>query len=134
MTLTIPASFNWRCGLSSSLYSKCLGTQHGCANLGRLKVGLYPDNGPKSYGGFNLKAFDIHVPDGQHGNVGRNTILGPGLHNLDLEPHRELQITESERRELHAEFLDFPNHPNWDLFKDSTHYDHSSLLGKILSS
>ena len=73
------------------------------------------NTGPKTVDEwFNLSAFDINVPDGRHGNAGRNPILGPGLSNLDLGLHKAFRFTETKRLEFRAEFFDLPNHPNWD--------------------
>ncbi len=75
--------------------------------------------------------FVIDVPDGRHGNVGRNTILGPGLTNIDLGLHKDFNFSESKRLEFRAESFDFPNHPNWD--RPVIDYGDDNF-GKILSS
>jgi len=63
---------------------------------------------------FNINAFTADVPAGQHGNAGRNIILGPGLINLDLGIHKGFLVTERSRFEFRAEFFDLANHPNFD--------------------
>jgi hypothetical protein len=46
------------------------------------------------------------------GNVGRNTIYGPGLRKLDLALHREFVVTEKMRFQFRAEFFNALNHTN----------------------
>jgi hypothetical protein len=46
------------------------------------------------------------------GNVGRNTIYGPGLQKLDLALHREFAVTEKMRFQFRAEFFNALNHTN----------------------
>lgn len=94
--------------------------------------GQNPNSGPRSVNQwFNLAAFDINVPDGRHGNAGRNTILGPGRVNFDLGILKSFHINERTRLEFRAEFFDAFNHPNWD--KPVTDYN-SANVGRILSS
>jgi hypothetical protein len=46
------------------------------------------------------------------GNVGRNTVYGPGLRKLDLALHREFAVTEKMRFQFRAEFFNALNHTN----------------------
>jgi hypothetical protein len=46
------------------------------------------------------------------GNVGRNTIYGPGMQTLDLALHREFALTEKTRFQFRAEFFNALNHTN----------------------
>jgi outer membrane receptor protein involved in Fe transport len=51
---------------------------------------------------------------GTHGNVGRNTLTGPGIIGWDFSALKNFQLG-SERRlfQLRFEWFNFPNHPNW---------------------
>jgi hypothetical protein len=46
------------------------------------------------------------------GNVGRNTIYGPGLQTLDVALVREFAMTERSRFQFRAEFFNALNHVN----------------------
>ena len=62
---------------------------------------------------FNTGAFFQNAP-GTHGNVGRNTLTGPGIINLDFSLHKDFAFTERQRLEFRFEAFNLPNHPNWD--------------------
>jgi len=95
-------------------------------------AGQNPNSGPRTVDQwFNVAAFDINVPDGSHGNAGRNTILGPGRVNLDAGLHKAFRFNERLSLEFRAEFFDAFNHPNWD--KPVTDYN-SANIGQIISS
>lgn len=97
--------------------------------------GQKPNSGPHTVDAwFNLAAFNVSPPNGRSGNAGRNTVLGPGFRNLDLGLHKDFPLSEQKKFEFRSEFFDLPNHPNWDFFKASLHYDNPPLLGKILGS
>jgi len=46
------------------------------------------------------------------GNVGRNSIYGPGMQTLDLAVHREFGLTEKIKFQFRAEFFNALNHTN----------------------
>lgn len=46
------------------------------------------------------------------GDVGRNTVYGPGLQTLDVALHREFAVTEQLRFQFRAEFFNALNHTN----------------------
>ncbi|MDT5295709.1 MAG: hypothetical protein QOJ76_2589, partial [Acidobacteriota bacterium] len=46
------------------------------------------------------------------GNVGRNTVYGPGRQTLDVALHREFAVTEKLRFQFRAEFFNALNHTN----------------------
>jgi hypothetical protein len=46
------------------------------------------------------------------GNVGRNTVYGPGLQTLDVALHREFAVTEKMRFQFRAELFNALNHTN----------------------
>ena len=60
----------------------------------------------------NPAAFTEAAP-GFFGNVGRNTIIGPGIFNLDAEVHKAFHIHENHKLEFRAEAFNSLNHPNW---------------------
>ncbi len=94
--------------------------------------GQDPNSGPKTASQwFNLSAFNINVPNGRHGNAGRNNILGPAFDNLDLGLHKEFSIWERMRVQLRGDFFDIFNHPNFDA--PVTNYG-SDAVGRIQTS
>jgi hypothetical protein len=62
----------------------------------------------------NLSAF-TEAPPGQFGNVGRNTIEGPGIFGLDTEVHKQFRMPYKEGHTLQfrVEAFNVLNHPNW---------------------
>jgi hypothetical protein len=63
---------------------------------------------------FNTAAF-IAPPQFAFGNVGRNTVIGPALTNLDLVLVKTFYIREGLHLELRAEAFNLANHPNYNL-------------------
>jgi hypothetical protein len=63
---------------------------------------------------FNPKAF-VEQPAGTFGNVGRNTLIGPGIFTLDFSAHKEFRMWYSEQHTLQFRFEAFNvlNHPVW---------------------
>ena len=63
---------------------------------------------------WNLDAF-TEAPPGQFGNVGRNSIEGPGIIGLDAEVHKQFKMPYKEGHALQFRFEAFNvmNHPNW---------------------
>ncbi len=63
-------------------------------------------------GYLNLNAFS--QPDfGSFGNLGRNSIYGPGYKNVDFSITKETKIAERMGLQLRAEFFNILNHPNF---------------------
>ncbi|HKX26971.1 MAG TPA: hypothetical protein VJ302_04680, partial [Blastocatellia bacterium] len=66
---------------------------------------------------FDRSAFAaVNIPSGQpqrFGNVGRNTMRGPGFFNLDLSLFRTLSFTERLKLQFRFEALNALNHPNF---------------------
>jgi Carboxypeptidase regulatory-like domain len=60
---------------------------------------------------FNPAAFAA-PPAFSFGNVGRNTIYGPGMRTLDLAMTREFRVTEKVKFQMRAEFFNALNHSN----------------------
>jgi outer membrane receptor protein involved in Fe transport len=61
---------------------------------------------------FDTTAF-TRTPDGQHGNVGRNTLTGPGIINLDFSLLKDFPVREGHKIQFRFEAFNLPNHPNW---------------------
>jgi hypothetical protein len=61
---------------------------------------------------FNPTAFAVQ-PAGTFGNLGRNSLYGPGQINLDLALSRRFQVKERWKLDLKAEFFNVMNHGNW---------------------
>ena len=60
---------------------------------------------------FNPHAF-VTPPAYTYGNVGRNSVYGPGMQTMDLGVVREFSVTEKARFEARAEFFNTFNHTN----------------------
>jgi hypothetical protein len=76
-------------------------------------LGQNPNGAPCVPGSiFNTCAF-TDPPLGSFGNVGQNTIEGPGYVNLDMSAIKEFPISEKRHFELRAEFFNLPNHTNF---------------------
>ena len=61
---------------------------------------------------FDTDAFALQ-PFGTFGNVGRNTIITPGLMQWDFSVHKDFRIVENHSLQFRFEAFNFPNHPNW---------------------
>jgi hypothetical protein len=61
---------------------------------------------------FNIRAFVLE-PFGTLGNVGRNTLIGPGIINFDFAASKDFRIREGHQLEFRFEAFNAPNHPNW---------------------
>jgi hypothetical protein len=61
---------------------------------------------------FNPNAFILPVA-GTYGNLGRGTLTGPGLADLDLSLFKNILFTERLRLQFRAEFFNTLNHPNF---------------------
>ncbi len=65
---------------------------------------------PNQY--FNPSAFILPVP-GTYGNLGRDTLTGPGLAELDLSVSKNTRLSERFRLQFRAEFFNILNHANF---------------------
>ena len=61
---------------------------------------------------FDYNQFQI-VPTGYFGNVGKNTLSGPGLTKLDVSIFKQFSVREGKDLQLRGEFFNLPNHPNF---------------------
>jgi hypothetical protein len=61
---------------------------------------------------FNPACFTLQAP-GTFGNVGRNTIVGPGLSQVDFAAIKDTRIRESLALQFRAEFFNLFNHPQF---------------------
>jgi len=66
--------------------------------------------GPTQY--FNPLAFLV-PPSGTYGNAGRNSLVGPGLANLDASLRKNTAIAERLNLQFRAEFFNILNHTNF---------------------
>ncbi len=53
-------------------------------------------------------------PLGTFGNLGRNTLIGPGLSNVDFLVDKHFRIGEKRELQFRAEFFNIFNHPNFE--------------------
>jgi hypothetical protein len=63
---------------------------------------------------FNPAAFSVPAAF-TWGNLGRNTLRGPGIWNLDLSAAKKFNFSETRRLEFRAEFFNSLNHPQFGL-------------------
>ena len=63
---------------------------------------------------FNTSAFVFPRP-GTFGNVGRNTLDGPGYENVNMSLLKNTSLSERFNLQLRAEFFNLFNHPNFNL-------------------
>lgn len=61
---------------------------------------------------FNRSAF-VMPPLFRLGNLGKNTLIGPGLQNWDFSVFKNTSINEKVNTQFRAEFFNVPNHPNF---------------------
>lgn len=54
-------------------------------------------------------------PAYRFGTLGRNTVVGPGLVNLDATITRNFRGRERVNIQVRGEFFNLPNHPNFNL-------------------
>lgn len=66
--------------------------------------------GPDRY--WDINAFTLQ-PANQRGNLGRNTLIGPGIVNVDVSLEKSFPIDEKRRFEFRGEIFNAPNHPNF---------------------
>ena len=67
------------------------------------------NQGPDNW--INAAAFVTPAP-GNFGDLGRNTLRGPALKNMDLSMVKRFQIDEGRELQFRTEFFNLTNHPN----------------------
>ena len=61
---------------------------------------------------FNTGAY-VQQPDFTFGNIGRNTVIGPGIVEWDFSTLKDFHFTEARFLQFRFEAFNFLNHPNW---------------------
>ncbi|PWU05945.1 MAG: hypothetical protein C5B51_13370 [Terriglobia bacterium] len=74
----------------------------------------FPKDQQTANGYFNTAAF-ARVTPGTLGNVGRNTLIGPGIVNLDSSLFKSFRVREQQQVQFRFETFNLPNHPNFGL-------------------
>lgn len=106
-------------GIVSLLSGRPFTPQYSAADVSQQR----PDLAGDPYAGippglfFNPAAFARPVATAAEpnlfGNAGRNILIGPGFHNVDLSLHKNFQISEGLRLQFRAEAFNAFNHPNF---------------------
>jgi outer membrane receptor protein involved in Fe transport len=79
---------------------------------------------------FNTAMFTANLP-GQFGNVGRNTLIGPGKENFDLSLHKRFRFMERKALDVRWDTFNSLNHAQ---FSNPSGSQSSSSFGKITSA
>lgn len=82
--------------------------------------------GPNQY--YDPTAFALPVA-GTYGNVGRNTVIGPGLMNLDVSLQKIFKPRESFNVQFRAELFNILNHANFALPKSTIFSSSGAYIG-----
>jgi hypothetical protein len=86
------------------------------------------DQNPRNW--INGNAFTLQGLSPLGGTLGRNTLTGPGLFNLDVAVSKKHRLSESGQIEFRADFFNVTNHPNFGLPNNL----YGSSLGLISST
>jgi len=82
--------------------------------------------GPDRY--WDINAFTLQ-PANQRGNLGRNTLIGPGIVSFDFSVVKSFPIDEVRRFEFRGEMFNLPNHPNFGVPSGLTAFTGVSATG-----
>lgn len=82
--------------------------------------------GPDRY--FDPSAFALPEP-GLYGNLGRNTLIGPGLANVDVSLNKRFRISERVSAQFRTEVFNALNHPNFAIPTQRTVFSSSGPVG-----
>jgi hypothetical protein len=82
--------------------------------------------GPDRY--FDPTAFTLPEP-GFYGNLGRNTLIGPGLVNVDLSVSKRIRLTERVSLQIRGEAFNALNHANFAIPSQRTVFTSSGASG-----
>ena len=66
---------------------------------------------------------------GFYGNLGRNTLIGPGLFNLDLSVNKQFRLSEGVTLQFRTEMFNSLNHPNFSIPSARTVFSSSGPVG-----
>src|SRR5450759_777056 len=69
------------------------------------------------------------VFSGQFGNLGRNSIYGPGQRNFDIALSRQFRLRERFKMEFRSDFFNILNHANWN--NPGNSLSNSNTFGQI---
>ncbi len=89
------------------------GVSRGCAGV----PSGTPVGSPDRY--FDPCAF-VPQPLGTFGNLGRNTLIGPGIAEVDFSVIKDFRITEEKSLQFRAETFNLANHPNFQAPSNTT--------------
>jgi hypothetical protein len=78
---------------------------------------------------WDINAFALQ-PANQRGNLGRNTLIGPGIVNFDLSVSKLFAVDETRRFEFRGEMFNLPNHPNFAVPSGRTAFSSVDASGK----
>jgi outer membrane receptor protein involved in Fe transport len=82
--------------------------------------------GPDRY--WDINAFTLQ-PVNTRGNLGRNTLIGPGIVDFDLSVAKSFVIDEARRFEFRGEMFNLPNHPNFAVPSGLTAFSNVNVAG-----
>src|SRR5207244_6602609 len=102
------------------------GTSRGCTGV----AAGTPVGTPTLY--FDPCAF-VPQPLGTFGNLGRNTLIGPGIASVDFSVMKRFPITEQKNLQFRAECFNIANHPNFQAPSTTTRQIFN-LAGQLSSS
>lgn len=88
------------------------GTSAGCAGIEGGPIGRSVKSWNKTSRWHDICAFQINPQAGLYGNLGRNTVIGPGRINFDFSVHKNIPLTESTRIQFRAEIFNLFNRNN----------------------
>jgi len=85
-----------------------------------------------------INAFAL-PPVNTQGNLGRNTVIGPGLVAIDASLSKKFQLGETRTLQFRTEVFNLPNHPNFSIPSGLTSFTNatgavSPTFGKITST
>jgi hypothetical protein len=82
--------------------------------------------GPDRY--FDPSAFTLPAP-GFYGNLGRNTLIGPGMEMIDVSLNKQFRVTEKIKAQFRTEMFNSLNHPNFAIPSQRTVFSASGPVG-----
>jgi hypothetical protein len=111
----ISSIVTWQTGFPLTVLSGTDNTRTGAGFDRPNATGVSPNDLPNRTTGkfFNTAAFAIPAV-GTYGNVGRNTLIGPGIFTLDGSVLKNFNFNERHYLQFRFEAFNGTNHPNWD--------------------